>query len=70
MAEETVVVINDGWEVLRVFIVPTAQINPRDTQDIKLLAAKHNQAATFYSLQGFMGIEAVKWEIKKMNGET
>jgi hypothetical protein len=70
MDERTVVTIqNRHGEVLRTFTVPTAQINERDEGDIRELAAKYGQTVKFFKVAGWSGIEAVKWDIKEMNGD-
>jgi len=72
MGPRTVIIITDlkTGSILRPYTVPTAQINPRDKKDIRDLAAKYQQIAYFYELEGWSGIESVKWDIKEMNGDT
>lgn len=71
MSDKTIVIVQDaGGEVVLASIVPTAQINKRDKADIIALAAKHQQNVSFYEAVGWVGIEALKWDLKTVNGET
>lgn len=71
MSESTIVIVQDsGGEVVLASIVPTAQIKERDKADIIVLAAKHQQNVSFYEKAGWSGIEALKWDLKEVNGDT
>lgn len=67
---ETVVLITkpDG-KVLRVFRLATKQLGKRTEDDIINLAQKYGQLVEFHPVT-WAGIEALKWDLKEMNGDT
>lgn len=65
--ERTVIVMQDkkSMRVLRTFTVPTAQVREKDKFDIQTLAETVGQYAHFFSVEGWSGIESVKFDIKE-----
>ncbi len=66
---ETVVLITDKeGKVRKVFRLPTEKLSKRTESEIIELAKKYDQLVEFYPVK-WSGIEALKWELKEMNGD-